>query len=698
MGIVKHVIVYLLPKSIKYSKIIFMKRSFCAILIVALLLGVAVCCLSYSSGDYAYAETDAGYLLKVGESDDDRSVYLRPIVSKGKPIGVHMNENFFGDSLIPVEVNVYSSDEFVIDFAIGAAESTLTSEQRSARNELLELFKEIVTFIDRVDSLANSQSALLSGNGSSDVYRYNNASEQDAGTVVVDGGYRIEIAQETYQMLEIAQEMYTVTGGAFNPAVYRLVDLWGFSSRTYRRNGNLPYDRQWVSYDNYPLPEQKYVDAFSQSDFIDFSEQSVELTTADGKYYVTKKVAPTIVDGEEYQQWIDLGGIAKGYVTDIVKAKLYQAGIDRFHVDAGTSSIAFGFNYDGGNNRVLLSNGFNNKAYLYSETVLELRVGKSSISTSGQNVRRYAVDGVDYAHIVDGNTGAPAQKGVRSVTVVVPAGDMPSDFWATKGDCLTTALTVMGYDEIVEFVGDYLDANGIKIVVQYETLRCGRQLLSTFAKDEMFDISEDYGDLRWDERGFYVADYIEQKANDYTWVLILLGCVLGAGAIALVVYHFVRGRKTTAKNVQFAKKDKPFKVLDVMVYIAVVLVILVLFYVFLFNSQDAPMQVVNVIDDQTGETLFTYNFVRNEYAIYDTINNWTVEVTKTDDGLEVTFKREIDGEQHFNTMKINKKDVTVEMVDSLCGYHKDCVRNFPAIERAGGAIVCSPNRLKIVTE
>ena len=117
--------------------------------------------------------------------------------------------------------------------------------------------------------------------------------------------------------------------GAFNPAVYRLVDLWGFSSRIYS-NGDfgLPYDRpvtaQQFAENGYPLPEQKYVTAFSQKDFVSFDEQAVELTQQDGKYYVTKNVSPVTVDGVEYQQWLDLGGIAKGYVVDGIKQLLQQ--------------------------------------------------------------------------------------------------------------------------------------------------------------------------------------------------------------------------------------------------------------------------------------------------------------------------------------------------------------------------------------
>ena len=89
---------------------------------------------------------------------------------------------------------------------------------------------------------------------------------------------------------------------------------------------------------------------------------------------------------------------------------------------------------------------------------------------------------------------------------------------------------------------------------------------------------------------------------------------------------------------------------------------------------------------------------RNEYVFNDTnANGWVVEV-HDDDGIVVTLTRVFDGEAHFNTFKITRgANPSVEMIDSLCGFHQDCVRTFSAVTRSGGAIVCSPNHLKIIT-
>ena len=683
-----------LPKYPKYSKIlIYMKRSICAILTVVIVLAVAVCCLSFSNGNFAYAATsDTTYSFTVGS----RRITLSTINGGS---GVAFSGYYFGSSGIPVVAEIYSSPSFVIDFNIGAKDADLTEQQQATRKAIVNLFSDISQMIDEVDGYANTTyDGSTVGNYTypvSEVYLYNQAKY----------GETIEISYETYDMLKLAREMYEETDGAFNPAVYRLVDLWGFSSRIYSEgNFGLKYDRVVTADEffatGYPLPDERYVEAFSAAEFVDFSQKAVTLQEKDGKYYVTKNVAPALVDGEQFQQWIDLGGIAKGYATDLARAKIASLGIDRFYVNAGSSSIATGWENDGGKTTLGMEDSFNSYT-----TLLQLELGKSSVSTSGQNIRKYTVDGIEYAHILDGATGAPAQTGIRSVMVVVP--EEAGEFWATKGDCLTTALTVMGRDKIVNFVNGYLKENDIKIVVQYETLDGRKQLLSNYSEKDIRGVSDRYKEFGWalkqDEQGNYYYDAnakFNNAVDTYKVTLIVLGSLLGAGAIALVLYHFVRGKKRTMKNVQNAKKDKPFKVLDVMVYICVVLLILVLFYVFIFDTDSTQLQIVRVIDDETGETLLVYNVMRGEYSTNENnTSGWTIVVEPKDNGVEVTLTREIQGEEHFNKMSIVRgRNPSVKMTDSICGFHKDCVRNFSAITRSGGAIVCSPNRLKVITE
>lgn len=673
-----------------------MKKLGCILLCIALLIGaVALCCPTFVDGNFAYAATNE---YRYEFTSNGRTIPLVTIVNpQGNPVGVRFSGYYFGASSITVMADVYSQSDFVIDFPINSA--MLTAEQLAVRARLETLFSEVSDYIDYIDLLANTT---YNGQGNlptSDVYRYNEAKQGDVLT----------ISAETYEMLTLAREMYNATNGAFNPAVYRLVDLWGFSSRIFS-NGQfgLPYDRQVMTepYWSYPLPDEKYISVFSNASFTDFSQQAVTLEArSDGTYTVTKNVAPVNVEGVDFQQWIDLGGIAKGYVVDVIKQKLSELGFTRYNVDAGSSSMAFGLAYDGGQSVIGMSDAFDPASAIFPTSLLSVQVANASISTSGQNVRKYTVDGVEYAHIINGVTGAPAQTGVRSVMVVVP--DSAGDFWATKGDCLTTALTVMGRDGIVGLINGYLNELGIKVVVQYQTLDGRKQLLSNYDLSEIVDKSQSFGEFGWaletDKQGNYVYNAnvkFDRPVNGFAVALIVGGCVLGVAIVALVVYHFVRGKRRLVSNLQNARKDKPFKIGDVMVYLGVAIVILVLFYVFFFNADSTQVQIVNVVDDEAGETLFTYNVTRGEYLINtDNVNGWQIEVVEKSFGVEVTFTRDFGDETRFNTVRITRgQEPSVKMIDSQCGFHQDCVRNFDEVTRSGGAIVCSPNRLKIVTE
>lgn len=674
-----------------------MKKVLCVATIILLLCGILLGPL-VSGGNFAYAEESTSYAI----TENGRIKYLLVNIVDGdyNIVGVRFSGYYFGASGIEVKADVYSDS---LRFAIGS--QSLTAEQLEARNKLVELFDRVHSYINEVDSLANTMydgSALSNGSKLpiSDVYRYNTAS----------AGAKLQIDRHTYNMLAIAQEMYSATDGAFDPAVYRLVDLWGFSSRIYS-NGNfgLNYDRPVSSQEfwsnGYPLPDVKYIKAFSDPSFTDFSPQAVELAQEGDGYYVTKHVEAAHVegDGEAYEQWIDLGGIAKGYAVDGIKQMLSDSDLrfDSFNVDAGSSSMAYR-----GLSKLGVSDAFDPASALFPTALFSLQLQDSSVSTSGQNIRKYTVNGVEYAHILDCDTGEPAQTGVKSVTVVIP--DDAGDYWAAKGDCLTTALTVMGRDRIVDFVNGYLKELGIKIAVQYQTLDGRKQLLTNYSKEELTGESDSFAEFGWalevdsDGNFRYNSDAkFDTPTDTYKTVVIVLGCVLGVVVIGLVVYHFVRGRKTTAAKVQSARKDKPFKVGDILIYMGVVLVILVLFGVFVFDTGAVEdIQLVRVTDEQTGEILFTYNMQRDEYVVNaNNSDGWTVEVTQNGNVTTVRLSRQIDGEEHFNELTITRgRAAEVKMTDSVCGFHQDCVRNFPAVTRPGGAIVCSPNRLKVVTQ
>ena len=95
-----------------------------------------------------------------------------------------------------------------------------------------------------------------------------------------------------------------------------------------------------------------------------------------------------------------------------------------------------------------------------------------------------------------------------------------------------------------------------------------------------------------------------------------------------MVYYFVRGRRSAIDNVKYARRDKPFKTGDIVVYVAVALVIAVLFLAFFTDGGEEKITVVKVIDMQTQEVLFAYNAARDDYVINANERGWEIAVDK----------------------------------------------------------------------
>lgn len=675
-----------------------MKKLLLTILIIVLCCStLATCWVSafadttkLSSNINSYHVEEEGYDFYI-TSETDKDGNLRGMVSFSK--------SYFSASGIAVSVNIYSDENIDLNFNIGS--NDLSLDQIKTRNKIVEIFKWIDKTVTAIDNAVNTQYE------TSYIYQYNQA---ECGTT-------LKIDEDTYQMLTIAQQMYELTNGAFNPATYRLVDLWGFSSRVYRNSNfnisgdRLPYDRKWID-GSYPLPDEKYITAFSNTVFTDFS--NVKLTKIDGEkttYYVTKNVQPAEVgDGETYQQWLDLGGIAKGYVVDLIRQYLTSEDVDvtNYTVDAGTSSQTYGYNANNGSWEVRIINPFDELVEIFPEmaTLLGVDVTNKSVSTSGQYARKYTTEGVEYSHIIDGTRGAPAQTGIKSITLTFPDDD-GSEFWACKADCLSTALTVLGRDGIVDFFNsDFCVENKIDVLAMYQSVDGSKQILSNVDQNEITFKADTLGDFSWNCKqvdGVWKYDInaplIEQHKTNYTWLLIVIAVVVVALFTLVVVARYTIHKHKFAQNIKNAKKDKFFKPVDVMVYLAVALVIVILFSVF-FDSDSSANQKINVVtivDLQNNQTLFAYNLQRNEYEIAED-TSWQITVTQTENGIVVRLENTIDGETRFNELTITRGATpTAKMTDSLCGYHQDCVRNFGKMTMPSQSIVCSPNYLKVVT-
>lgn len=145
---------------------------------------------------------------------------------------------------------------------------------------------------------------------------------------------------------------------------------------------------------------------------------------------------------------INLGGIAKGYAVEQCIDILRDLGIQHAIVTAGGDSRLLG---DRRGKPWMVGIRDPRKD---GEVVVRIPLENEAISTSGDYERYFDEDGIRYHHIIQPDTGMPAN-GVRSATIVGPD--------AVITDALSTSVFVMGVDQGLKLIATLPDYEAIVI-------------------------------------------------------------------------------------------------------------------------------------------------------------------------------------------------------------------------------------------
>lgn len=211
-------------------------------------------------------------------------------------------------------------------------------------------------------------------------------------------GRGIEVSADLARLLVEARELAAASGGAFDPGVGGLVELWGFHRAEAGRS---------------TPPEPAAIEARLRRD------SGIGALVVDGRH----------VKPESGSATLDLGGIAKGEAVDRVIERLRRHGVSNALVNAGGDLRVIGAR-DGRAWRVAVQDPGGGVL-----GVIELADGEAAF-TSGDYERYFDTEqGRRMHHIIDPRTGYPAS-GTRAVTVV--ADD------AVHADAAATALFVAG--------------------------------------------------------------------------------------------------------------------------------------------------------------------------------------------------------------------------------------------------------------
>lgn len=219
------------------------------------------------------------------------------------------------------------------------------------------------------------------------------------------------LSPDTADLLGGALDLCGRTGGALDLSIYPVLRAWGFTTG------------------EYSVPDQDTIAALLP--LVDYTQ--VELNGS----------AAALPAGME----VDLGSVAKGCTGEALASLLKEQGVTSALLDLGGNIQAVGAKPDGSPWRV----GVRDPEGDGNLGVVEIT--DQAVITSGGYERYFERDGVRYWHILDPSTGAPANSGLLSVTVIGDGGMVC--------DGLSTALFVMGLDKALDHWRQYRDFEAI---------------------------------------------------------------------------------------------------------------------------------------------------------------------------------------------------------------------------------------------
>ena len=223
-------------------------------------------------------------------------------------------------------------------------------------------------------------------------------------------GVWIPVSEPTAKVVAEALRFAKLSGGAFDPTVGPLVNLWGFGPD--KRRPETP-------------PDAEIAQAKSR---VGFAQVSV-------------RMEPPALRKSAAEVELDLSAIAKGYAVDALGKLLRQQGCEAYMVEIGGEVIARG-RKPGGD----LWNIGIEKPSLDGTFTAILSLDNAALATSGDYRNYYVADGRRYSHTIDPATGRPVDHTLATVSVHAAT--------CLEADALATILMVLGPERGLAFANE----------------------------------------------------------------------------------------------------------------------------------------------------------------------------------------------------------------------------------------------------
>ena len=246
---------------------------------------------------------------------------------------------------------------------------------------------------DAMDECGRYEQMLSRTVEGSDVWRINHAD-----------GNPVEVSNDTIAILQCATKISELSGGAFDVTIAPVSTIWDFTSG------------------KTDLPDAGVI--ARAAELVDYTRMELNGNTV------------TLPAG----MMIDLGGIAKGYIADRIKAYLEEHGVKHAILSFGGNIVAISVKPDGNAWKV----GIQDIDRPTGEHMLVAANTGGSTVTSGIYERGFNLDGIRYHHLLSAETGWPVQNELASVTIFSES--------SMEGDALSTAAFVLGTAEGLKLI------------------------------------------------------------------------------------------------------------------------------------------------------------------------------------------------------------------------------------------------------
>ena len=225
-----------------------------------------------------------------------------------------------------------------------------------------------------------------------------------------NGSIVFELSEPLAEIVAKGMEYAKVSEGRFDITIEPVTSLWNFSG------------------DDKKIPEKKELQGALQ--YVDYGKISL---------------AGNRLTFQMPGMGLDLGGIAKGYIADMLKAYLKDGGVTRAVINLGGNILCIGKKSAEENFLIGIQQPFADR----HKTVAAVSVDDISVVSSGI-YERYVTDetGKQYHHILNPKTGYPYENDLMAVTILSER--------SVDGDALSTTCFSMGKEQGMAYV-DSLD-------------------------------------------------------------------------------------------------------------------------------------------------------------------------------------------------------------------------------------------------